>query len=94
MFVSKPILPEGVSVETDELGRLEPALPPSFRFEQEQLVVKELRKTWRSTKTDRGDVYLKRHWFECELTDGRIAVVYYDRGARRGQHRWFLYTLE
>jgi hypothetical protein len=19
--------------------------------------------------------------------------VYYDRGARRGQHRWFLYTL-
>ena len=94
MFVSKPILPEGVSVETDELGRLEPALPPSFWFEEEQLVVKELRKTWRSTKTDRGDVYLKRHWFECELIDGRIATVYFDRGAKRGQPRWFLYTLE
>ena len=93
MFVSKPILPEGASVDEDALGRLEPALPVSFRFGDEQIVVKALRKTWRSTKTDRGDVYLKRHWFEFEASDGRVAVVYYDRGARKNQPRWFLYTI-
>lgn len=93
MFVSKPILPEGVSVDEDALGRLEPSLPVAFHFGEERIGVKALRKTWRSTKTDRGDVYLKRHWFEFETSDGKVAVVYFDRGAKRGAPRWFLYTL-
>ena len=92
-FVSKPIAPEGAAFDVDTMSHGEPSLPPAFRFGDELLTIGELRKTWRSTKTDRGDVYLKRHWFEFSTTDGRIAVVYFDRGARRGQPRWFLYTL-
>lgn len=71
----------------------EPSLPPAFEWDGTDLVVGEVRKTWRSLKDDRGDTYLKRHWFEFETADGRIAVVYFDRGARRGQPRWWLYTI-
>ena len=71
----------------------EPSLPPAFDWNGEELVVREVHKTWRSLKDDRGDTYLKRHWFEFETADGRTAVVYFDRGARRGQPRWWLYTL-
>ncbi len=92
-FVSKAITPEGGSFDADRISTGEPSLPRSFEYDGVQLVVKELRRTWKSTKTDRGDVYVKRHWFEFETTDGRTATVYFDRGAKRGQPRWFLFTL-
>lgn len=72
---------------------MEPSLPPEFLWNGERLVVKTLQKQWRSTKEDRGDVYLKRHWFEFETADGRIAVVYFDRAARGSQPHWWLYTI-
>jgi hypothetical protein len=93
-FVSKAITPEGGSFNADTISTGEPSLPRSFQYDSVQLVVKELRRTWKSTKTDRGDVYVKRHWFEFETEDGRTATVYFDRGAKRGQPRWFLFTLD
>jgi len=45
-------------------------------------------------KMDRGETYLARHWYELALAGGRRAVVYFDRHARRGQSRWWLYTIE
>jgi hypothetical protein len=91
-FVGKPLVPEG-ALEVAALSHGEPSLPPAFILDDERLEVRALRRTWRSTKEDRGDVYLKKHWFEFETTDGRIAVVYFDRGARKGAPRWWLYTL-
>ncbi len=92
-FMSKPLVPEGASFESDDRGRFEPAVPPAFRLGDERLGVLRVLRSWRSERTDRGDSYLKRHWFEIELDDGRIAVVYFDRGARRGAPRWWCYTL-
>jgi hypothetical protein len=57
------------------------------------LEVKTIVKLWRTTKEDRGDVYLKRHWFEFATADGRTALVYFDRAAKRGGHRWWLYSI-
>jgi hypothetical protein len=37
--------------------------------------------------------YLARHWYALALADGREAVVYFDRKARRGAAVWWLYTL-
>jgi hypothetical protein len=91
-FVSEALVPAG-DFEADPLERGEPGLPPAFVWRGAELRVAELRRTWRSTKTDRGDVYLKRHWFEVLLADGRTAVVYFERQARRGAPRWWLYTL-
>jgi hypothetical protein len=92
-FVSEAIVPTGNLFDADGPGAGEPALPASFRWHDELLQIDAVRRTWRSTKDDRGDTYLKRHWYEAALSDGRIAVIYFDRGARRGAPRWWLYTI-
>ena len=91
-FVGKAIAPEGAP-DSAALSHGEPSLPAAFAYDGERIEVRELRKAWRSSKDDRGDTYVKKHWFEFETSDGRIAVVYFDRGARKGAPRWWLYTL-
>lgn len=88
-FVSEPIQPVGGATPANN----EPGLPEAFRWRDEMLEIKAVRKTWRSTREDRGDIYLKRHWFEFETPDNRIATIYYDRAAKRGQPHWWLYTI-
>jgi hypothetical protein len=88
-FVSEAIVPGG-DFDVEKLARGEPGLPEFFVWHEETLRVASLRRTWRSTKTDRGDVYVKRHWFEILLDDGKSAVVYFERQARRGTPRWWL----
>ena len=92
-FISKPIVPEG-GFDVSAMSQGEPSLPAAFRFGEEVLTVGVVQKSWRTTKDDRGDTYLKRHWFEFFTPDGRTAIVYFDRGAKRGHSRWYLYTLE
>jgi hypothetical protein len=92
-FVSEALSASAESIETGALGRGEPPLPKEFGWHGERLVVKEIVRTWRSTNTDRGDTYLARHWYEVVLSDGRVAVLYFDRNSRRDQPRWWLYTL-
>jgi hypothetical protein len=92
-FVSEALRASAECVDNGALSRGEPALPKEFGWRTERLVVRGVRRTWRSTNTDRGDTYLARHWYEVELDDGRVAVVYFDRKARRETPRWWLYTL-
>jgi Family of unknown function (DUF6504) len=92
-FVSEALTASADYAETGGLSRGEPPLPKSFAWHDQQLVVHEVVRTWRSTNTDRGDTYLARHWFEISLDDGRVAVLYFDRKSRRGEARWWLYTI-
>lgn len=85
-FISEAITPSRLTTSEE--------LPPAFQWRDELLEVKAVRNKWRSTKEDRGDVYLKRHWFEFETPDSRVATVYFDRAAKRGQARWWLYAIE
>ena len=71
-----------------------PLLPRVFVWRANDLVVAQTTRTWTSNSVDRGDAYRDRHWFEFRTADGRLAVVYFDRHARRGQPRWWLYTIE
>ena len=89
--MSKPIQPAGDAVSAPL--RSEPSLPAAFRFEGEDFAVKTVIRTWRSTKNDRGDTYLKRHWFEFETEDARRIVVYFDRAAHSSDSRWWIYTI-
>jgi hypothetical protein len=93
-FVGEPVEPDAGSFDPEALGRGEPSLPRSFTWGAERLVVGEVFRTWRSTKLDRGDAYVDRHWFEMKTADGRVAVVYFARRARRGEKRWWLYSIE
>ncbi len=92
-FVSEALSASADHVPTGALSRGEPPLPREFAWRDERLIVRDVVRTWRSTVTDRGDVYLAKHWFELALEDGRVAVVYFDRKSRRSEARWWLYTL-
>jgi hypothetical protein len=92
-FISEEILPVPGAFDPSTIARGEPALPPEFTWRHEPLVVRTVLRTWRTTKVDRGDTYVKRHYFECEIADGRTAVIYFERQARRTEPRWHLYTI-
>ena len=92
-FVSEALEPGGEFVDGAALSRGEPPLPRTFRWRGEELIIETITRSWRSTKTDRGDDYLARFWFEVTTRDGRNAVVYFDRKAGRGAPRWWLYTV-
>jgi hypothetical protein len=92
-FISRPIEAIDAAFDNDASGRVEPALPAAFHFDDETLTVRTQLRSWRTNKDDRGDTYVKRHWFEFETADGRRAIVYFDRGAKRGAPRWWLYTI-
>jgi len=91
-FVSQPIQPSGGGFATPSANG-EPPLPSAFRWRDRELHVRAVLRVWRSTKDDRGDTYLKRHWFEFETAEGAKAVVYFERQGKRGSPRWWLFTL-
>lgn len=93
-FISAPLVPAETYLATDALSRGEPPVPTAFAYAGETLYVATIVRSWRSTNTDRGDTYLARHWYACDLRDGRTAVVYFNRKAKPGRPRWWLYTLE
>jgi len=92
-FVSRPIAPAGDGFITEASGG-EPPVPRAFIWDGRTLVIAAVLRSWRSSKTDRGDKYLKRHWFELETSDGATIEVYYDRESRRGASPWHLYTIK
>lgn len=94
MFVSEALTPVGALHDADGPTTGEPAVPGSFRWRDEILEIVSVQRTWRSTKDDRGDTYLKRHWYEIALTDSRTAVIYFDRAAKRKSPRWWLYSID
>jgi len=92
-FVSRPLVPIDEGFVTAASGG-EPPVPRAFRWDDERLVIRAVLRAWRSTKADRGDTYLKRHWFELLTETGKKVEVYYDRATRRGASRWWLYTID
>jgi Family of unknown function (DUF6504) len=92
-FVGRPLAVAGDGFITPANGS-RPPVPRAFVWEERTLVVTALLRSWRSTKSDRGDTYLKRHWFELETACGLKIEVYYDREARRGASPWWLYTVQ
>ena len=92
-FVGQAIVPAATFLASPALSRGEPPVPSSFGWKTSELPVHEIIATWRSTKTDRGDEYLAKHWYEFKTSGDRVAVVYFDRKARRGRARWWLYSI-
>jgi len=88
-FVSEPVEPVGAAAATGE-----PDLPAAFRWHDREIRVAELIATRRTAKVDRGDTYVKRHYFDFRSTEGALVTVYFDRQAKRGAARWWLYALE
>jgi hypothetical protein len=92
-FVGRPLTPGGEGYVTAASGS-EPPIPRAFLWEARKLVVADVLRCWRGTHDDRGDTYLKRHWFDLRTEDGARIEVYYDREAHRGGAQWWLYTID
>ena len=93
-FVGEAIEPAGEALVAGTMGQGEPGLPAAFLWRERTLTVAALVRVWRSTKEDRGDFYLAKHWFAFDTTDGVRAEVYFERHAKRLEKRWYLYTIE
>jgi hypothetical protein len=92
-FIGAALVPATTFVGSSALSQGEPPLPSAFRWGSDDLPVVEVLATRRSTKNDRGDDYLAKHWYEFRTSGDRRAVVYFDRKARTGRPRWWLYSI-
>ena len=91
-FVSRPLKVTGEGFISDATGS-EPPVPRAFLWDRRVLEIAAVVRNWRSSKEDRGDTYLKSHWFELRTVEGATIEVYFDREARRGAE-WWLYTID
>jgi hypothetical protein len=93
-FVSEAITPVVESFDSAAMTHGEPGLPSSFAWRERTIDVANVAKVWRTLREDRGDQYLARHWYEIEDAAGTRFTIYFDRQAKAGKPRWWLYTLE
>jgi hypothetical protein len=95
-FVSEAVVPEPGSFDANAMARGEPGLPGAFTWRGRRYVVARLVAGWKKTGTDRGEVYLRRHYYDVETTTGERMTLYCERQAKNRKHpkaRWWLYTV-
>jgi hypothetical protein len=93
-FISEPIRPERGTSDATAMARGEPGLPGAFVWRDERFPVTELLETWISTGEDRGETYLRRHWYRFRTRDDATWQVYCLRQGKPGSARWWLYAVE
>ena len=93
-FVGEPIEPDTGSVDPGRLAMGEPDAPRRFRWRDRAFAVTTLLRRWRSYKSDRGEKYVDRHWFEVETEGGTVARLYCERRPRTTARRWWLFSLQ
>lgn len=96
-FVSEPIDPARSSGDVAAMARGEPGPPTSFEWRGKRFSVARVVGTRKGMGEDRGDVYVRRHYFDIETDSGERMTIYFERNPlRRGARkpRWWLYTIE
>ncbi len=91
-FVSEAIEPDIDSMDPARVARGEPDAPRAFSWRGARYEAVHVIRTWRTYKTDRGERYVDRHWFELRLRAGETARIYCLRRPRSTE-RWFLFSL-
>jgi len=98
-FVSVAIQPDVETFDTAHMAAGEPGLPGSFRWKGQTLRISRVVRSWRETgPCDHGssDIYVRKHWFECETDSRQIVKLYFDRQPKAGQikKRWWLFSIQ
>jgi hypothetical protein len=96
-FVSEAIEPKAGSFDASAMARGEAGVPSEFSWRGKAYVVEGVLASWKGTRTDRGEVYLKRHWFRVRVSGGQCMVIYCERQATPGRspkRRWWVYIVE
>ena len=95
-FVSEPLQAVAGTGDAGAMARGEPGLPVGFVWRGREYRIEAVARAWKSTGMDRGEVYLRRHWWELIMATGERMVVYCERQARDRKHpgrRWWLYEI-
>jgi phosphoribosylglycinamide formyltransferase-1 len=95
-FVSEAIEPTPGTFDAAAMSRGEPGLPREFAWRGTTYRVAELLSTWKTSTAERGEMYLRRHWFRLRTTGGEQMTLYCERqakNAKRPKARWWLYTI-
>jgi hypothetical protein len=95
-FVSEPLTPVPGTFDAGAMSRGEPGLPGGFSWRDHEYKVERLMSKWKSTGTDRGETYLRRHWYRIQTTTGERMTVYCQRQARNpkdAKSRWWVYSV-
>jgi len=96
-FVSEPIEPAMGAADLAAMSRGEPGLPKRFTWRGQTFEVTQVLATWKTSTRERGDLYLRRHWFEIATSSGRRMKLYCERQTKtrsKPKSRWWLYTID
>jgi RimJ/RimL family protein N-acetyltransferase len=94
VFASEPIAPVPGAADPTAMSHGEPSVPTAFVWREQRFAVAHVLSTRRDMGQDRGDTYLRRHYYEIETTDGVRMTLYFERNPsdRTKRKRWWLYT--
>jgi phosphoribosylglycinamide formyltransferase-1 len=95
-FVSEALEPEHGTADLFAMSRGEPGLPRAFQWRGTRYEIAQVAAKWKTSSRERGDLYLRRHWFEVVTTTGQRMTVYCDRqvkNRRKPKARWWLYSI-
>ena len=94
-FVSERIVPDLAGFDVAAMARGEPSVPQSFTWRDQRYLVAKTVATRRQMGDDRGDHYVRRHYYDVETTDALTMTLYFERNPsdRRGRKAWWLYSL-
>jgi hypothetical protein len=95
-FISEAIVPVPGSFDAAAMARGEAGVPRRFSWRGRAFVVEQLLSSWKSSSRDRGELYLRRHWFAVRTVSGERMTLYCERQAsspKRAKSRWWLYSM-
>jgi [ribosomal protein S5]-alanine N-acetyltransferase len=95
MFVSERITAQSGDFDPAAMARGGPSAPGSFVWRGQRFEVRRCVAEARGYGEDRGDSYVRRHYFEIETVDALRMRIYFERNpsSRTRSKAWWLYTL-
>jgi Family of unknown function (DUF6504) len=96
-FVGEPIRPQAGSGSLAAMSRGEPGLPVAFTWRDRRYEIATVVSSWKGHGEDRGDVYVRRHWYDIETACGARMRIYFDRNPGRSKSklgRWWLFSID
>lgn len=95
-FVSEAVVPKPGTFDAAAMSRGEPGVPRAFTWRGRQFEVAAVLSTWKTSTRERGEMYLRRHWFEVRAATGERLTLYCERQTKtpgRPKARWWLYKM-
>lgn len=89
--------PDPGSGSVEAMARGEPGLPRAFVWRGRRFEVACVLDSGKTRGEDRGDVYVRKHWYDIETASGERMRVYFDRNPGRSgsrESRWWVYWVE